>query len=359
MNVQRRTNISERRLHNRQRAAAAAFAAWFCAAPLHGQTPAESPEAASSQPVRIEQSQGPVRVEVTLDSDHVDMTAPFKLRIHIEAERDVAVGTPDYQGILGTFEIVDQQSQPIDCDDLHECREIVMTLRAALPGEATIPPLVFAYSDARPKMDGSHNVIQDQFELDPIPIVVANSLADIKAPADIPIPLTYRLLIWTLVAVAALLAIALFVRWWLRRPRRIPMAHIVPQLQPYEWAMRELNRLIAEDLVAKGQTQEFFYRINLLLRQYIERRFNVMAGEQTSEEFIRSVQAMGALTPDQRETLHTFVSACDPVKYARQQPTSESIHWVHETAREFINATRQTSFVAQSPTSDHAAEAVK
>ncbi|MCB9858258.1 MAG: hypothetical protein H6818_21450 [Phycisphaerales bacterium] len=313
-----------------------------------------SPEnAAPSAPhsVRREANQGPVHIVATLASDHVGMASPFELHIRIDAERDVATAMPDYKGILGSFEIVDTKEEKIDCDDLHDCREITMTLRAVIPGETTIPGLLFAYVDSRPKMDGSNRVVQDQIELEPIPIVVENTLAGIKGPASIPMPFSMRLILWALAAIAAIAVAALIARWLMRRPRRIPIAQVVPQLPPYEWAMRELDRLIAEDLIAKGQTQEFYYRINLLLRQYIERRFNVMAGEQTSEEFISGVQSMGALSFEQRETLRAFVAACDPVKYAKQVPSAEDTDWVLNAARDFIDATRQVAFVDQ-PTSN-------
>ncbi|HPF38651.1 MAG TPA: hypothetical protein P5081_04170 [Phycisphaerae bacterium] len=335
-----------RRPHVR-RAQARTLAVFTIAALLCATTQllAQTSEDAAGQPaapVHIETTRGPVHIEVSLDSDHVSMAEPFDLKVRIDAERDVATAMPKYEGLLGAFEIANVESESVPCDDLHDCTLITIRLIAAIPGDTEIPGLLVAYVDSRPKMDGSNRVAQDQIQLEPIPIVVENSLADIKGPASLPIPFSTRLIYWGLAALALL---ALLLRWWLRRPKRIPFANVVPQLPPYEWAMRELDRLMADDLIARGMTQEFYYRINLLLRQYIERRFSVMAGEQTSEEFVRSVQSMGALSADQRETLRVFVAACDPVKYARQQPTNDDVVWVLQTAREFIEATRQDAFV--------------
>ncbi|MCA9255100.1 MAG: hypothetical protein KDA33_05655 [Phycisphaerales bacterium] len=325
--------------------AAITFAGLLCATPrLHAQAPEEA-DRQPAAPVHVEATRGPVHIDVSLDSDHVPMAEPFDLKVRIDAERDVATAMPRYEGLLGAFEIASVESKNVDCDDLHECTEITFRLIAAIPGDMEIPGLLVAYVDSRPKMDGSDRVAQDQIQLEPIPIVVENSLADIKGPASLPIPFSTRLIYWGLAALAVLALLALLLRWWLRRPRKIPFANVVPQLPPYEWAMRELERLMADDLIARGLTQEFYYRINLLLRQYIERRFSVMAGEQTSEEFVRSVQSMGALSADQRETLRAFVAACDPVKYARQQPTDDDVAWVLQTARHFIEATRQDAFV--------------
>lgn len=315
------------------------------AVPLAAQTTAPEP---TSQPVSVEKTQGPVHVEVSVDSDRVAMAQPFHVHVRIEAEKDVAVGTPDYKDLLGDFEIIETQTvESPPCDDFHDCHEFVLTLLAAMPGDTTIPPLTVAFRDDRPKMDGSDNSVQGQFETDAIPIRVENSLAGIKGPADLPMPFAYQMLWWVMGILVGLAVVGLVARWWLRRPRRIPVATLAPQLPPYEWAMRELNQLIADNLVGKGQIQEFYFRINLLLRQYIERRFAVNAGEQTSEEFIRSVQTMGALSADQRDTLRRFVAACDPVKYARQMPTIEETDWVLHTAREFVIATRPLPLAGQ------------
>lgn len=311
-------------------------------------------DAPAPAPVSIEKTQGPVRVSISLDRDAVAMAESFDMRVRIEAERDVMAGMADYKDILGAFEVVNRTSETVDCDDFHDCQEIVFTLRALLPGEATIPPLLFGYADARPKMDGATGTIEDRFETEPIPIRVENSLAGMRNPASLPMPLSLRILWWFLGTIAVLAIIGLIARWWFKRPRRIPYAAVVPQRSPYEWAMHELDRLIAENLIARNEHQEFYYRINGLLRQYIERRFDVMAGEQTSEEFIRSVQSMGALSMDQRETLQSFVAACDPVKYAKQLPSADESTWVLNAARDFINATRQDAFVTQPATTGQA-----
>ncbi len=311
-------------------------------------------DAPAPVPVSIEKSQGPVRVSISLDRDAVAMAESFDMRVRIEAERDVMAGMADYKDILGAFEIVNRTSETADCDDLHDCQEIVFTLRALMPGEASIPSLLFGYADARPKMDGSTGTIEDRFETEPIPMRVENSLAGMRNPASLPMPWSLKLLRWGLGTIAVLAIIGLVARWWVKRPRNIPYAAVVPQRSPYEWAMDELNRLISENLIGRNEHQEFYYRINGLLRQYIERRFDVMAGEQTSEEFIRSVQSMGALSMDQRETLRTFVAACDPVKYARQLPSADESTWVLNAARDFINATRQDAFVTQPATTGQA-----
>ncbi len=76
-----------------------------------------------------------------------------------------------------------------------------------------------------------------------------------------------------------------------------------------------------------------------MLRRYIELRFGIHAGEQTSEEFLAAVQRGTAFEPRHREVLSRFVRACDPVKYAAVQPTDDAAAWLDGTARAFIAET--------------------
>lgn len=283
---------------------------------------------------------GPVRLEATLPAEAIRAGEEFELRVRISAERGVQTALPEFGGFVGMLELVRHESKAVDCEPDHECVEHVLTLRAFLPGPSEIPALPVAFADPRPKMDGSDAVYQDTVSLDAIPITVEESLAGMKGPVELPIPWPMRLWWWAAAAVVAVGIAALIVRWWRRRPARPAVVPPAPVMSAYEWATRELRVLIDDDLIGRGRIQEFYYRINGLVRRYIEMRFGLMSAEQTSEEFVRDIQSAGWMEASQRETLRAFVSACDPVKYAKQTPTTEEVTWVLHVARDFIEATK-------------------
>ncbi|MFQ5501746.1 MAG: DUF4381 family protein, partial [Phycisphaerae bacterium] len=296
----------------------------------------------TSQPVERSAERGPMQVTVIADRDQVTSPDPVSLTIHVAVESGVEVRVPKLEGIVGPFSIVDVKERVPDCGVYVECHEWVYTLESVLPGDHEIPTLKFSFHDARQKADGSDDVYEDEVTLDPIPITVTQTLADVKGPVSLPMPFRYKLLWWSLGVVAAMVAIALAVRWWRRRqtrPEALPWADRIP---PHVWALEELDRLASEDLIGRGQIQEFYYRINGLLRRYIELRFSLMAGEQTSEEFIRALQDSNFLRGDHKSMLREFVDACDPVKYARQQPGVDEIDWVRTSARAFVEQTADT-----------------
>jgi hypothetical protein len=169
-----------------------------------------------------------------------------------------------------------------------------------------------------------------------MPFTVRSGLADLKGPATIPLPGWQRLLLWVAGVLAVMAAIAFAARWW-RRARQVKVE--LPwavRVVPHEWALAELDMLAAEDLVGRGRVQEYYYRLNWILRRYVELRFRLMAGEQTSEEFIRALRDEAVFEETHKDLLRRFVVACDPVKYARHEPDRGEIDWVQAAAREFV-----------------------
>ncbi|MCG8408284.1 MAG: hypothetical protein MI923_24045 [Phycisphaerales bacterium] len=280
---------------------------------------------------------GPLKVTITADRDRVEVPEPVKLTIHVEAEVGVEVGVPKLEGLIGEFGVADMVENDVPCGDYALCKRWIYTLDTFLPGEQEIPPLTFSFRDGREKADGSSTVYEDTVMTEPIAIRVTQALADIKDPVGLATPFRYRLLWWAVGAVAAMILIALVVRWWRRqRPAQPAMHPFATRIAAHTWALGELDRLAQEDLIGRGLVQEFYYRINGLLRRYIELRFELMAGEQTSEEFIRALQHSDFLSAGHKDMLRQFVASCDPVKYAQHRPETDEIEWVQTSARQFV-----------------------
>jgi len=333
----------------RPRAAAMVWAAcalmlpWVCAC-----RPAPEQDVAATQPapqpVTRTAADGPVSLTVHVDRTQAQAGQPIELQVAVEAERGVSVQMPDPGEVFGDFEITHIEQPPPVENDLHRTQTQVYTLQTVLPGEVVIPPIGAAYVDAREKAGGSREQVTGAVTTQPIRITIEAGLADVKDPVSLPLPWPYRLLLWLGGVVAALVLIALLARRIQRRRGREPAdpLPIAQRRHAHEWALAELAKLAAEDLVGRGQVQEYYYRINGIVRRYIELRFGLMAGEQTSEEFIRTVQSADVLMEGHKDILRRFTAACDPVKYARQRPEPAEIDWVAASARAFVLETADT-----------------
>ncbi len=133
-----------------------------------------------------------------------------------------------------------------------------------------------------------------------------------------------------------LAAVALAVGVYLLRHRK---ALIPPPTPPHEIAYEALRRLVALDLVEKGEIELFFVYLSKILRDYVENRFEVMAPERTTEEFLQEAASHAALGVHQT-SLGRFLSQCDQVKFARFEPDDATIQEAFDVVKQFLAETR-------------------
>ena len=95
-------------------------------------------------------------------------------------------------------------------------------------------------------------------------------------------------------------------------------------LAPLDVRTREaLNALGKENLPAKGQVKEFYFRLSEILRGYLGERYSFEALECTTPELIASLRKLR--TPGlPEEDLLRFISESDMVKYAKAEASPES-----------------------------------
>lgn len=307
---------------------------------LRADSPASRGDVATTTLVPVSRSveSGPLRVTAELDRDSAVVPEPITLTLTVEAERGVTVTMPEIGELLGDFLVQHIEAPSPTEDDLHRKESRIVTLEPALPGDIEIPSLIVGYEDRRERADGSRGDVVDQVATPTLTVRVALQLADVKDPASLNVPRSYTLAAWLLGVIVAVALIALVARR-LRRgePRELPKAE--PTVPAHIWALAQLDMLAAEGLLDRGRVQEWYYRINAIVRQYIERRYGLMAGEQTSEEFLRDLQRTAMLSADHKRLLQRFISACDPVKYARQLPDAEETRWVDGSVRDFVHQT--------------------
>ena len=152
--------------------------------------------------------------------------------------------------------------------------------------------------------------------------------ADIEGPLNIG-------LIWLLYLIAGLSVIALGVLFWIVRMRRRPggiMASPEPVKSPLEIALDRLNYL--RDSGEKLEADPYTVEVSDIVRDYLESSLRIPAREQTSEEFLQSLQQNAQLPEVLKDHMPDFLSQCDWVKFAKQnleQPQRETLLKTAET----------------------------
>lgn len=150
----------------------------------------------------------------------------------------------------------------------------------------------------------------------------------------------------------ALFALAAVVIWFLRR-RKKAVAAETPEaiLEPDDAALRALDRLAQEDLVARGEFVAFYQRLDETLRAWLQARFDVPAMERTRLG-ITYLLRVRRDTDEWRAPYLELLKAGDQVKYAKLLPTDDEAREHLDEARRVIQLARPPEPVAPAKPAD-------
>jgi hypothetical protein len=155
-----------------------------------------------------------------------------------------------------------------------------------------------------------------------------DDIRDIRGPKPIASPW----LVWGLVGVAILAVVLAYWLWrWIKRRRR------VPEKKDFEIALARLHD--ARALMQPGRAREFSIEVSGIVREYIERRFKVMAAHRTTHEFLHDSMLSGnAGLASHRELLGEFLQSCDLAKFGGWNLSIAQMEKMLEGARRFIQS---------------------
>lgn len=130
----------------------------------------------------------------------------------------------------------------------------------------------------------------------------------------------------------------LFYRRWKKqqdeKPEE-PSGPIEPVLPAHQWALEELKVVEREELWQQGMVKSYYVRITDVVREFIERRFQVQAHELTTNEIIRNLRLSSA-EPESISSLRNMLQLADLVKFAKFTPGEAEHSRVLMLARDFV-----------------------
>ena len=218
---------------------------------------------------------------------------------------------------------------------------ILATLWA--PGEYTTPELSLALSDTNGEI---RQISAAPLGLNMTSVLVEGDteLRDIKPQASLPLPA-----IWPWVVGGLLLALLvalvggwLLRRWWLRRKTALANA---PDLRlPHEVAFDDLSTIEGLNLPPQHRFKEHYTLISDVLRQYIEKSFQIPTLDRTTAEIRRSLK-MAPFNQDNKRLLVELLNEADLVKFAKVRPEIPMAQNYMNKARHFVGETRPSEVV--------------
>jgi hypothetical protein len=300
--------------------------------------------------------EGPVTVTVTAKPAELPFNERAEVLVEVIAESGVTVDVDDYERSesLAAHQF-EYRVTPLERKAAVPTNDgkLKWTYRYGieffLPGRYELPAAAASFVDARQTPDSAMPVEAHKLTTEPLAVVARDPNAKPLTPEELktitalpPVELREPWSRWWWAAPPIVVAAALLIAALVRRSRR--RQQIVVPIPAHEWANQQIAALVAEDLVRKGQVQEFYYRISDIVRGYVERRFGVSAPEMTTEEFLAAAASDGRFGERNTAELNAFLNACDLVKYARQLPRAGEADVVLRAAGGFVERTRESLY---------------
>ena len=293
-----------------------------------------------------EYESGPVRLNLKIDKKQISIAESIKLDLEAIAEKEYEVKLPDFGDKLEQFKIKDFYNPGAKLIDgkLMKIR-YSYELEPYLSGEYKIPPMKIKFWETEKGNQSSYELETEEISISVTSLLPENyeklELKDITGPVLPPPPN----ILLPLIITASILLVAggtgFYLFWRYLNPNR---QEAVIKIPAHEIAFAELEKLIAENLIDSGEIKLFYFKINLILRHYIEDRFFLKAPEQTTEEFLEELKIRtDVFTSGQKDLLTDFLNHSDLVKFADLTPTSDDIQKTFDKCKEFILATKRES----------------
>jgi hypothetical protein len=120
-----------------------------------------------------------------------------------------------------------------------------------------------------------------------------------------------------------------------------------PRIPAYRKALDAIERIAAAGWLERGDFDQFYTQLSAVVRHYVEDRFGIHAPEQTTEEFLSELAHRPTLAGPHRSLLARFLEQSDLVKFARAHPSSREGESALQSARTFVQETRDESILVE------------
>jgi hypothetical protein len=155
----------------------------------------------------------------------------------------------------------------------------------------------------------------------------AEDIRDIRGPKALPGPWVLP----ALLAAALVISLSAYLVWRRRRHRAI-------QRRPLTLSEQTLQRLESTRPLMRPETARAFgIAASELIREYIQKRFEVVATQRTTEEFLQTLlQSSIEALARHRSLLAEFLHQCDFVKFAGDSLAVADMESLFQSARRFV-----------------------
>ncbi len=278
---------------------------------------------------------GQQTVTVGLDSNVILVGDQVLMNVIMNHGDSEGFIVPDYQKALSSLEEIEvlsiRQADTMDTESGIKVKQPLL-VTSFDSGSYVIPKIPFR------TLRGDTVFSNEVFlVVDPVPMD-DNELADIKPIIEEEARVTdwiHRVLI----PMGLLILAGLIFFLIKRRKKSETVIQEIPKARPKEEAhtiaLRKLDALEIMQLLQKGKIKEYYAELSLILREFLENRFEVNALESVTGDIVRDLEPV-EMVDGYKEHLGKFLGIADLAKFAKVLPGEEAHLFYPSLIRRFI-----------------------
>lgn len=281
-----------------------------------------------------------ISVSSSVSKSTIKIGDKIKYMIEIDYDKNLKIEAPGSAINLGYFEIKDYKIHAPKEENGRISEVYEYTISTYDTGEYIIPPFPVAFFETKDRSD--FNYIEAPEQAIYVQSIFLNDSVINAEPKPIKglknVNREINWWLWGLLGLAALLIIGSLVWYFFLRKEIIPEKVITP-LEAHEIALKELNKIkdfSSEDLY---EINQFYTDLSMILRRYLEHRFNFSAVEQTTTELRDSLRNIDILSSDYDKLIELLPKA-DMVKFAKEIPPSDEFKADYASIEEFVKRSK-------------------
>jgi hypothetical protein len=176
-----------------------------------------------------------------------------------------------------------------------------------------------------------------------VPVDTTKAFYDIKQPFAVSWTFwDWLKLHWLIITIIlAVILITIGIMYYLqKRPKAEVVVKAAPILPLDTIALNKLYELRDKKLWQQNEVKQYYSELSDVLREYLEKRYQVAALEQTTDEIFTSLKNRD-IPQESRKTLKQILTLADLVKFAKEKPEAMENEQSMENAIGFIVSTKQ------------------
>lgn len=281
------------------------------------------------------------KVTATIDSTIVEMGSLAHITVNVAdaSHSGSMVNLPEPTTDGEPFDVIEVAGDTTDAGYQYH-----LTIQAFYPGMATISPFMYASGNDTARS----NVLALKIlpvSLDSMPIgqdslPTINPMESVVNPARRWYDFIPDQIWWVAIALALCVAIACGIYMYrMYRKTGSFLLRVPKPVDPYDWAMQQLNSLRERRLAESGNEREYYTTLVDILRTYLQGRFSINAMEMSSTQILESLRS-NPETRDNRERISQILEIADFVKFAKVRPLPDDNVKAFNNTIYFVESTK-------------------